>query len=189
MTEQPKDEQKRSFVDPKDAPHEEAPNTSPITTIKVDGKDVHLLKPDVALTLIYGKLGAILDEMKMLNAVFSKASEPKTFQNTTQPVQPKTENVPKPQPTTDSTAPLQMPPKPTEQTPRIKEILAALEPVKDILVIDTEGSAMFVMVKPASFLGPENFSKVAQTVRAIGGQYVSAGKNSHFEIPKAPLRK
>jgi hypothetical protein len=183
MTEQPKQpEEKRSFVDPKDVPREETPNTSPITTIKVEGKDVHLLKPEVALTLIYGRLSEIKDELKMLNSVFSKASEPKTFVN---PVQPTASNTPPAQ----STAPLVMPPPATEQTPRVKEILAALEPVKDILIIDTESSAMFVMVKPSSFLGPENFAKVAQIIRSIGGQYVSAGKNTHFEIPKAPLRK
>jgi len=184
MTEQPTDEQKRSFVDPKDVPREEKPNTSPITIIKIDGKDVPLLKPEVALTLIYGKLCALVDEMKMLNAVFSKASEPKTFQNPA-PIQPTSGNIPPMQ----STAPLQMPPKPTEQTPRVKEILAALEPVKDLLIIDTESSTMLVLVKPAQFLGPENFAKVASVVRAIGGQYVSAGKNSHFEISKTPLRK
>jgi len=183
MAEQPEKqtEEKRSFVDPKDY-EDKRENTSPITTIKVEGKEIHLLKPDVALTLIYGRLSAILDEMKMLNSVFSKASEPKTFVN---PVQPIASNIPPVQ----STAPLVMPPPATEQTPRIKEILAALEPVKDILIIDTEGSAMFVMVKPSSFLGPENFAKVAQLIRSIGGQYVSAGKNTHFEIPKAPLRK
>jgi len=185
MAEQEKqDEQKRSFVTPKDVPREETPNVSPITTIKVDGRDVHILKPDVALTLIYGKVSALVDEMKMLNSVFSKASEQKTFQ-TVAPTQPTISNT---QPV-QSTEPLQMPPKPTEQTPRVKEIISALEPVADLLKIDTDSSAMFVMVKPASFLGPENFAKVAQVIRSIGGQYVSAGKNSHFEIPKAPLRK
>lgn len=183
MAEQPENqtEPKRSFVNSKDVPNERE-NTSPITTIKVEGRDVHLLKPEVALTLIYGRLTEIRDEMKMLNSVFSKASESKTFVN---PAQPITSNTPPVQ----STAPLIMPPPATEQTPRIKEILAALEPVKDILIIDIESSAMFVMVKPSSFLGPENFSKVAQIIRSIGGQYVSAGKNTHFEIPKAPLRK
>lgn len=181
MTEQPKEEPKRSFVDPKDVPREEKKD-SPITFVMINGKQTPLLKPDVALTLIYGKLDDILAEMKMLNSVFSKAAEPKSFQNVT-PIQPTTGNK------TEEVNPLTMPPKPTEQTPRIKEILAALEPVKDILKIDTEGSAMFVMVKPAQFLGPENFAKVASIVRAIGGQYVSAGKNSHFEISKAPLRK
>jgi hypothetical protein len=180
MVEQEKlDEQKRSFVSDKDVE-----STSPITTIKVEGKDVHLLKPDVALTLIYGKLSSIDNELKMLNSVFSKAAEPKTFQNP--PMQPITGNTP--QSTLGPTPPVSAP-KPTEQSPRVTEILAALEPVIDLLKIDLDGSSMFVMVKPAQFLGPENFAKVAQIIRALGGQYVSAGKNSHFEISKAPLRK
>jgi hypothetical protein len=175
-------EQKRSFVTDKDAQ-----NTSPVTTIMVDGKEVHLLKPEIVPTLMYGKLCAILDELKMLNATFSKASsESRTFQQPA-PIQSPAAN--KAEPTTQSTAPLVMSPKPTEQTPRVKEILVALEPVADLLKIDTEGSSMFVMVKPASFLGPENFAKVASVIRALGGQYVSAGKNSHFEISKAPLKK
>jgi hypothetical protein len=182
MAENP-DEQKRSFVDPKDVQQPEKPNTSPVTMIKVNGKDVPLLKPEIVPTLIYGKLGEILDELKALNSVFSKVAEPKTFQ---QPIQETTGNN---QPVKQSTEPLQMPPKPTEQTPRVKEILAALEPVKDLLKIDVEGSAMSIIVKPASFLGPENFAKVASIIRGIGGQYVSAGKNSHFEISKAPMRK
>jgi hypothetical protein len=180
MTENP-NEQKRSFVSDKEVPPPEKKD-SPVVFIMVNGKQTPLLKPEIAPTLIYGKLCDILDEMKMLNNTFKEAKEPKTFQ-TVAPIQPTTGNK------TEEVNPLTMPPKPTEQTPRIKEIISALEPVRDLLKIDVECSAMFVMVKPAQFLGPENFAKVAQIVRAIGGQYVSAGKNSHFEISKAPLRK
>lgn len=179
-------EQKRSFVTDKDASQESRPNTSPVTTININGKEVHLLKPEIAPTLTYGKLCEILDELKMMNGFFKNVKEPTSFQNTAPPQPPASNKV---EQSAQSIAPLQSPPRPTEQTPRIKEILAALEPVADLLKIDTEGSAMSVMVKPASFLGPENFAKVAQIIRAIGGQYVSAGKNSHFEISKAPLRK
>lgn len=167
----------QSFVDPKDF-EQKKEKEQVISTIKIDGKEVHILKPDIALTLILGRLVDINNELKMLNAVFSKAAEPKNFQTVTPPPQQ-----------AQSMAPLQAPLPPTEQTPRIKEILAALEPVKDLLKIDLESSAMFVMVKPAGFLGQENFAKVAQIIRSIGGQYVSAAKNSHFEISKAPMKK
>lgn len=184
--------QKRSFVSEKDAPPIEKKD-SPVTFIMVNGKQTPLLKPDIVPTLLYGKLCEILDELKALNQVFSKASAPTSFQHPVpQPIIQTEKNLPPTagtNPTAQSTEPLRMPMPPTEQTPRVKEILVALEPVKDLLKIDTEGSAMFVMVKPAQFLGPENFAKVASIIRAIGGQYVSAGKNSHFEISKAPLRK
>jgi hypothetical protein len=47
-----------------------------------------------------------------------------------------------------------------------------------------EETGKFVVVKPRRFLGSDNFSKVASVVRELGGEYVSAGKNSHFKIEK-----
>jgi hypothetical protein len=45
----------------------------------------------------------------------------------------------------------------------------------------------YIMVKPKQFLGSENFAKIASTVRGLGGEYISAGKNSHFRVPKRDL--
>lgn len=42
----------------------------------------------------------------------------------------------------------------------------------------------FIVIKPRQFLGSENFSKIASIVRSLGGDYISAGKESHFRIPK-----
>jgi hypothetical protein len=42
----------------------------------------------------------------------------------------------------------------------------------------------YVMIKPRQFLGSDNFSKIASIVRGVGGDYVSAGKASHFRVPK-----
>jgi hypothetical protein len=39
-------------------------------------------------------------------------------------------------------------------------------------------------VKPRQFLGSDNFAKIASIVREMDGDYVSAGKQSHFRIPK-----
>jgi len=41
----------------------------------------------------------------------------------------------------------------------------------------------YVIVKPRQFLGSDNFAKIASIVRGIGGDYISAGKESHFRIP------
>ena len=41
-----------------------------------------------------------------------------------------------------------------------------------------------VVVKPKSYLGKENFSKIAEIIKEAGGEYVSAGKESHFVVPK-----
>lgn len=41
----------------------------------------------------------------------------------------------------------------------------------------------FCVVKPRQFLDTENFARIADVVKAHGGEYVSAGKDSHFKIP------
>jgi len=47
-----------------------------------------------------------------------------------------------------------------------------------------EESGGFVIVKPRRFLGSDNFARIASVVRDLGGEYVSAGRNSHFKVPK-----
>jgi hypothetical protein len=42
----------------------------------------------------------------------------------------------------------------------------------------------YIMIQPRQFLGSDNFSKIASVVRGAGGDYVSAGKASHFRVPK-----
>jgi hypothetical protein len=43
----------------------------------------------------------------------------------------------------------------------------------------------FVILKPKEYLGSENFAKVIAIVKKNGGEYVSAGKESHFRFQKA----
>lgn len=40
------------------------------------------------------------------------------------------------------------------------------------------------IIKPRQYLGSENFAKMVTIVKHAGGDYVSAGKESHFKIPK-----
>ncbi|MFQ6064939.1 MAG: hypothetical protein ACE5L6_05620 [Candidatus Bathyarchaeia archaeon] len=47
-----------------------------------------------------------------------------------------------------------------------------------------EESEEYIVVKPRQFLGSENFAKIASIIREAGGEYVSAGKESHFRVPK-----
>jgi hypothetical protein len=76
-------------------------------------------------------------------------------------------------------------PKPEEpKTPPSK-----IDEVKTLFPEDLENMLSFedktdyVIVKPRQFLGSENFAKIASVVRGAGGEYVSAGKASHFRIP------
>jgi len=51
-----------------------------------------------------------------------------------------------------------------------------------MLIFEENGT--FIIVKPRRFLGSDNFAKIASIVRSLGGEYISAGRNSHFEVPK-----
>ena len=42
----------------------------------------------------------------------------------------------------------------------------------------------YIIIKPRQFLGSENFAKIASAVRGMGGEYISAGKESHFRVLK-----
>jgi hypothetical protein len=42
----------------------------------------------------------------------------------------------------------------------------------------------YITVKPKQFLGSDNFAKIASAIRGMGGEYISAGKDSHFRVPK-----
>jgi hypothetical protein len=52
----------------------------------------------------------------------------------------------------------------------------------DMLLFEESGK--FVVVKPRRFLGSDNFAKIASIVRELGGEYVSAGRDSHFKIAR-----
>lgn len=75
----------------------------------------------------------------------------------------------------------------------IPERAAKSKPVEDIKMmfpedlenlLSFEEQEEYVIIKPRQFLGSENFSKIASVIRGMGGEYVSAGKASHFRVPK-----
>ncbi|MEM0057661.1 MAG: hypothetical protein QXG58_05780 [Candidatus Bathyarchaeia archaeon] len=76
----------------------------------------------------------------------------------------------------------------SEQPPTEKPL--GIEDVKMMFPEDLEGLLNFedkgeyIKITPRQYLGAENFAKIAQIVRGAGGDYVSAGKDSHFRIPK-----
>lgn len=47
-----------------------------------------------------------------------------------------------------------------------------------------EESEDYIIVKPRRFLGSENFAKIASIIRDVGGEYISAGRDSHFRVQK-----
>jgi hypothetical protein len=86
--------------------------------------------------------------------------------------------------------PMATPPTPVLVLPKAPERMQAVEDIKMMFPEDLENLLSFeekedyIMIKPRQFLGSENFAKIASIVRGIGGDYVSAGKASHFRVPK-----
>ena len=52
-------------------------------------------------------------------------------------------------------------------------------------LLNFEVEEQFCILKPRTFLGSDNFAKIASIVRDIGGEYISAGKQSHFKVSKS----
>lgn len=55
------------------------------------------------------------------------------------------------------------------------------EHMKEVSVTEEEEG---IVVRPTGFLGRDKFSSIAAIVRELGGNYVSAGRESRFVIPK-----
>lgn len=60
------------------------------------------------------------------------------------------------------------------------------EDLRGLLAVEDAGDRWRIM--PKKYLGSEAFSKVVVIVRQNKGDYVSAGRESHFVIPKSTLK-
>jgi hypothetical protein len=85
------------------------------------------------------------------------------------------------------------PPTSTPTAPSISSGGSRVRSVEDIQMsfpeelesrLSFEEKGDFIIIKPKQFLGSENFAKIASAVRGMGGEYISAGKDSHFRVPK-----
>jgi len=54
--------------------------------------------------------------------------------------------------------------------------------LEEMLTFEDVGD--YIRIKPRQYLGSENFAKIASIIRDNGGEYISAGKESHFRVPK-----
>jgi len=79
----------------------------------------------------------------------------------------------------------------TSQLPRPQEEEITIEKVQDLFPPDLanllyfEDAGEYIIVKPRQYLGPDNFRRIASIVRdQMSGEYISAGRDSHFRIPK-----
>jgi hypothetical protein len=90
-----------------------------------------------------------------------------------------------PPPAAPTTTPAATPTTPTPTTggKRIEDIrMMFTKELEAMLIFEDKGD--FIKITPRQYLGSENFAKIASTIREAGGEYISAGKGSHFRIPK-----
>jgi hypothetical protein len=84
-------------------------------------------------------------------------------------------------------------PAPQAPAPVSHEVYEKQKSIEDIRMVfpedleallNFEEKGDYIIVKPRQFLGSENFAKIASAVRGMGGEYISAGRDSHFRVPK-----
>jgi hypothetical protein len=51
-------------------------------------------------------------------------------------------------------------------------------------LLEFKDKTEYIVIKPKQFLGSENFAKIASIARELGGEYISAGRDSHFRVSK-----
>jgi hypothetical protein len=85
--------------------------------------------------------------------------------------------------TTTPSSALSMPPTPAEQLRSVKDV-RTLFPKELEDMLNFEETPKYIIIKPRQYLGSENFAKIASLVRSTGGEYISAGKESHFRVSR-----
>lgn len=70
---------------------------------------------------------------------------------------------------------------PDDMSPVGKVKILFPQDLENMLTFEQAGE--YIVIKPRQFLGSENFAKIASIVREVNGEYISAGKESHFRIP------
>ena len=72
---------------------------------------------------------------------------------------------------------------PTAQALTVESVQQSFpEDLRNLLSFEEQDE--FIVIKPKGFLGSENFARAAEVVKNLGGDYISAGKASHFRVPK-----
>ncbi len=75
-------------------------------------------------------------------------------------------------------------PPPSEGKKRSTDDVRTLFPkdLEDMLLFEEKEE--YIVIRPRQYLGSDNFAKIASIVRDQGGEYISAGKESHFRVPR-----
>jgi len=100
-----------------------------------------------------------------------------------------TTSTPPPQPAPKPTTPPPVMPKASVEPSRLRSLddirMSFPEELEVRLAFEEKDG--YIIIKPKQFLGSDNFAKIASAVRGMGGEYISAGRDSHFRVPKKKL--
>ena len=192
------EDEKGSFVDPSEVKDptpqnlvlmEKITNALECTAKVLSGIGVTLVTVKTAIdenTKAYIQAREELNSLVTLLVVGKdKKVDPKPEQKVTQVTGP----TPTPPPTTTPEAGPTPTPPPTT-TPEESEKTAEIDKIRMTFpndleaMLNFEDKGDFITIKPKQFLGSENFAKIASAVRAMGGEYISAGRDSHFRVFK-----
>ncbi|MCL2691004.1 MAG: hypothetical protein FWE56_01945 [Candidatus Bathyarchaeota archaeon] len=137
------------------------------------------------------ELRSISATLKLL-AIAQTQTQPKTTTNNTATT-PKTQTT---TPKTIDTTPITLITNSTSTTPSAAQTETKLRSIDDVRMsfpedlekkLDFEDKGEYITIKLKQFLGSDNFAKIASTARGMNGEYISAGKDSHFRIPKKKI--
>jgi hypothetical protein len=124
------------------------------------------------LNKVQEELRSVSASLKILSV--SQGAPPKPAAASAPSSAPKT-----PVPTAPKPAPV--PAVPTFESSRQRTVddirMSFPEDLESRLSFEERGE--YIIIKPTAFLGT-NFAKIASAVRGMGGEYISAGKDSHF---------
>lgn len=82
------------------------------------------------------------------------------------------------------TSPLTSKIKPINKNKSVNEVQKSFP--KDLeKLLEFREKEEYIIIKPKQFLGSENFAKIASIARELGGEYISAGRDSHFRVSKS----
>jgi hypothetical protein len=129
-------------------------------------------------------LGKVSEELRIVSASLKSLA---VGQITSPPAIPKPAlTLPKataPMPKSSITAPMPSAPQDAGKQRSLDDIRMSFpEELETRLSFEEKGD--YIIIKPKQFLGSENFAKIASASRGMGGEYISAGKDSHFRVPK-----
>ncbi len=130
-------------------------------------------------------MNKVSEELKSIQASIkslSGAPNPPQLVTAPKPATPKPAATPAPAPAPAVPSPATAPPTGTKLRTLDDIRMSFPEELEARLGFEDKGD--YITIKPKQFLGSDNFAKIASAVRGMGGEYISAGKDSHFRVPK-----